>query len=227
MVICSNTSFSSERKQKIEIFDRSTDQSKLIECDGTLYVFEIHPSNLGKTFDINKVHGVALNHSMWHSIHGKEMVIQLKDEQIYGKDGFGEFLCKAVSLEVDKKHKVAFRDLIAEARAIENKRPHMTDRIREYERVQNDMNDAYKYAEQEDIRTFIQGCLDNIKDLCGDEADAYYLAVAKNTAKMACVKKAIWENEKDVLAVFGGMLMAYFFSLLDIFSGWVRWINHY
>jgi hypothetical protein len=53
------------------------------------------------------------------------------------------------------------------------------------------------------------------------------LAVAKNTAKMACVKKAIWENEKDVLAVFGGMLMAYFFSILDIFSGWVRWINHY
>ena len=43
MVFCIDARFSDESKQ-IEILDRSNDQLTLIECEGTVYVYDVHPS---------------------------------------------------------------------------------------------------------------------------------------------------------------------------------------
>jgi hypothetical protein len=37
---------------------------------------------------------VHLNPVKYHSIQGRQMVIMLKDEEVYGEDGAGEFTCK-------------------------------------------------------------------------------------------------------------------------------------
>jgi len=99
MVFCIDARFSDESKQ-IEILDKSNDQLTLIECEGTLYVYNVHPSPEDPwkplpTFNIDNIHGVHLNNARFHSIQGKQMMIMLKDEEVYGEDGYGEFLCKA------------------------------------------------------------------------------------------------------------------------------------
>ncbi len=100
MVFCIDARFSDESKQ-IEILDRSNAQVTLIECEGTLYVYnDVHPSpeNPWKplpTFNIDNIHSVHLNNARLHSTTmGKQMVIMLKDEEVYGEDGAGEFTCK-------------------------------------------------------------------------------------------------------------------------------------
>ena len=99
MVFCIDARFSDESKQ-IEILDRSNAQVTLIECEGTLYVYnDVHPSPENPeepipTFNIDNIYSVHLNNARFHPIQGKQMVIMLKDEEVYGEDGAGEFTCK-------------------------------------------------------------------------------------------------------------------------------------
>ena len=95
MVFCIDARFSDESKQ-IEILDKSNDQLTLIECEGTLYVYDVHPSPEAlPTFNIDNIYSVHLNNARFHPIQGKQMMIMLKDEEVYGEDGYGEFICKA------------------------------------------------------------------------------------------------------------------------------------
>jgi hypothetical protein len=208
MVLCTDNHYSDGSK-KILIKDVSNAQFTLIECEGTAYVVDIKPCprNPGKklpTFNINNVQGVILNHRMWHPINGKEMVMELKDAEVYGEDGYGEFLCKAFlpaesSMEANKKRTID--ELTAEAKELEDKRPRKTERVSEYEWVREDIHVSYENAEQEDIRGVIQDCLGKIHELCEDEANAYYAAAAKHTGDLLRVKKAIMDMQKKPLVV--------------------------
>jgi hypothetical protein len=162
-----------------------------------------NPEQKLPTFDINNVLGVSLNTRMCNTSKGKQMLIQLKDEEVYGEDGYDEFLCKALPAESSMKanKKRTIDELTAEAKELEDKRPRKTERVSEYEWVREDIHVSYENAEQEDIRGVIQDCLGKIHELCEDEANAYYAAAAKHTGDLLRVKKAIMDMQKKPLVV--------------------------
>jgi hypothetical protein len=194
MVFCIDARFSDGSKQ-IEVLDKSTDQHTLIECDGTLYKFELHPSPGQPTFNINNIHCAHLNPVQYHSLVGKQIVIMLKDE-----DGAGKFLCNAFELNLDiiSNEEMASRlnkrkqldDLAKEAMEIQEKRPRITERILNYERITVSMQSVYEDAKDEDDRVTLQDCLAKFHDKYWDETRAHYLAKTDSDLSMQRVKRA-------------------------------------